>query len=46
MAEDRVAYTQWLKRGPGTYIPTDNAETVKEVEAGVYNIRYTEQMGF
>lgn len=43
---DKVAHTQWLKRGPNTYIPTDNSKTVKSVEPGVYDINYSEQIGF
>lgn len=46
MANERIEYTQWLKRGTSTFIPTDNAETVPVLEPGVYNLRYTENIGF
>ena len=46
MSEEKVSYTQWLKRGTSTFIPTDNARTVTEIEAGVYNLRYTDNVGF
>lgn len=45
MAE-RIEYTQWLKRGTSTFIPTDNAKTVSEIEAGVYNLRWNRSSGF
>jgi len=45
-AEERVDYSQWLKRGTSTFIPTDNAKTVSRVEAGVYNLRYSQGTGF
>lgn len=43
---NRVSYTQWLKRGTGTYLPTDNSITVEEVEAGVYSIKYKQETGY
>lgn len=46
MSENRVVYTQWLKRGTNTFLPTDNAVTIPTVEAGVYNIRYNDNMGY
>lgn len=42
----KVDYTQWLKRGTSTFIPTDNAMTVPEIEPGVYNLRYADNVGF
>lgn len=44
--ENRVEYSQWLKRGPNTYLPTDNAKTHKSVESGVYSIKYSRDIGF
>ena len=46
MADNRIDYTQWLKRGTSTYIPTDNAKTVTSLEAGVYNIRWAQELGY
>ena len=46
MAEERIDYSQWLKRGTSTFIPTDNAKTVNRVEAGVYNLRFSNSQGF
>jgi len=44
--EERVDYSQWLKRGTSTFLPTDNAKTVGRVDAGVYNLRYSQGTGF
>ena len=46
MSDNRVVYTQWLKRGTNTFLPTDNAVTIPKVESGVYNIRFNESMGY
>ena len=46
MSENRVVYTQWLKRGTNTFLPTDNAVTQGTIDSGVYNIRFSDQMGF
>lgn len=46
MPEERIDYTQWIKRGTSTFIPTDNAKTVECVEAGVYNLRFSNNQGF
>jgi len=46
MSDNRVVYTQWLKRGTNTFLPTDNAITVGKVESGVYHIRFSDNMGF
>lgn len=46
MADNRVVYTQWLKRGMNTFLPTDNAVTIPHIESGVYHIRFSDQMGF
>lgn len=46
MSDNRVVYTQWLKRGTNTFLPTDNAVTILQVESGVYHIRFNENMGF
>lgn len=44
--DNKVVYTQWLKRGTNTYIPTDNSVTQPKVNAGVYNIRYADGVGY
>ena len=44
--EGRVDYSQWLQRGPNTFIPTDNAKTVARIEPGVYNLRFSNPHGF
>jgi SpoVK/Ycf46/Vps4 family AAA+-type ATPase len=46
MSENRVVYTQWLKRGTNTYFPTDNSETHKAIDSGIYNIRFTPETGY
>ena len=46
MSEARVDYTQWLKRGKSTFIPTDNSITVEKLEAGTYNISYANNIGY
>jgi SpoVK/Ycf46/Vps4 family AAA+-type ATPase len=46
MSEARVQYTQWLKRGTNTFIPTDNSVTQPLLDRGVYNIRYEERTGY
>lgn len=46
MSENRVVYTQWLKRGVNTFLPTDNSVTVASIESGVYHIRFNERMGY
>jgi SpoVK/Ycf46/Vps4 family AAA+-type ATPase len=46
MSDNRVVYTQWLKRGTNTFLPTDNAVTVPHVESGVYHIRFDQNIGF
>lgn len=45
-SDNRVVYSQWLKRGTNTFLPTDNAVTVPKVESGVYHIRFNDHMGF
>lgn len=44
--EARVSYTQWLKRGTNMFLPTDNSITQPRIDAGVYNIRFAENVGF
>lgn len=46
MAEQRVNYTQWLQRADNIFLPTDNSKTVGRVIAGVYDIRYNQDMGY
>jgi SpoVK/Ycf46/Vps4 family AAA+-type ATPase len=46
MSDNRVVYTQWLKRGTNTFLPTDNSVTVGQIESGVYHIRFDDRMGF
>lgn len=45
MSENRVVHTQWLKRGQNTFIPTDNATTQSIIDAGIYNIRFEQNVG-
>jgi DNA replication protein DnaC len=42
--EEKVDYTQWIKRGK-IYIPTDNSKRVKKVEPGFYNLRISDKIG-
>ncbi len=46
MSEARIEYTQWLKKGPSTFIPADNNITVDRLEPGVYNLKYNDNTGF
>jgi hypothetical protein len=46
MSEERVQYTQWLKRANDTFLPTDNAKTKKQLDGGVYNIRHSQNVGW
>jgi len=44
--EEKVNYSQWLKRGKNVFIPTDNAKTVRTVEPGFYSMRIADAIGF
>jgi len=46
MSENKVVYSRWLKRGTNTFIPTDNSDILDEVEAGVYDLRVADGIGF
>lgn len=46
MSENRVQYSQWLKRGTNMFLPTDNSVTKERLEAGVYKIRYNPDTGY
>lgn len=46
MSEGRVQYTQWLKRSNNTFLPTDNSKTQDRIDAGVYNINNSPDVGF
>lgn len=46
MADNKVQYSQWLKRGTNIFVPTDNSITVEKIESGVYDIKYTQDMGY
>jgi len=43
--EEKVQYSQWMKRGSNTFIPTDNSKTQKRLDAGVYNLRASDAIG-
>lgn len=44
--ENKVVYSKWIKRGTNTFIPTDNSQILKEIDAGVYDLRVAEGIGF
>lgn len=46
MTENRIAYSQWLKRGTNTYLPADNSVTKEQIEAGVYDIKHSQDVGY
>lgn len=46
MAENRVVYSKWIKRGNNTFIPTDNSQILPKVDAGIYDLRVAEGIGF
>lgn len=45
-SEERVEYSQWRQVGNSKFYPTDNSKIVKKVSAGVYNIRYNQNIGY
>lgn len=45
MSQERISYTQWLKRGNNRFFPSDNSKTVAELDAGVYSIEEDPQIG-
>lgn len=46
MAENRIAYSQWLKRGTNIFLPTDNSVTQGAIDAGVYDIKHNPDQGY
>lgn len=46
MSENKVVYSKWIKRGTNTFIPTDNSQILPEIDAGVYDLRVAEGIGF
>lgn len=40
---NRSDFSQWLQRGPNTFMPADNAKTVTHIPAGFYSIRNTRE---
>jgi len=45
-SDEKVLFTKWMKRGSSTFIPTDNSKIVPQVDAGVYELRYADGIGF
>ena len=45
-SENKVVYSKWIKKGTNTFLPTDNSQILKEVDSGVYDLRYAEGIGF
>lgn len=46
MSENKVVYSKWIKRGTNTFIPTDNSQILPQVDAGVYDLRTSPDIGF
>lgn len=47
MSEKKVIYSKWMRKGPKTYIPTDDSSVFKdEVAAGIYELRFADGIGF
>ena len=44
--ENKVVYSKWIKKGTNTFIPTDNSQILKEADAGVYDLRMADGIGF
>jgi AAA+ superfamily predicted ATPase len=44
--DNRVVYSKWIKRGTNTFIPTDNSQILPIVDAGMYDLRVAEGIGF
>lgn len=38
MSQERITYTQWIKRGNNKFYPSDNSKTTPKIDAGVYSI--------
>lgn len=45
-SDNKVVYSKWIKKGTNTFIPTDNSQILKEVDAGVYDLRVADGIGF
>lgn len=43
---NKVVYSKWIKKGTNTFLPTDNSQILKEVDAGVYDLRIADGIGF
>ena len=46
MSDNKVVYSKWIKRGTNTFIPTDNSQILPQVDAGVYDLRTSPDIGF
>ncbi len=46
MANEKVVYSKWIKKGTNVFLPTDNSQIVPEVEAGIYDLRVADGIGF
>ena len=47
MAENnKMVYSKWIKKGPNVFIPTDNSTILPEVDAGIYDLRVADGIGF
>lgn len=44
--DNKVVYSRWIKRGTNTFIPTDNSQILPIVDAGMYDLRVSEGIGF
>lgn len=41
MSDNRSNYSRWIKKGEGTFMPSDNVQVVDRIEAGAYNVTYS-----
>lgn len=46
MANEKVVYSKWIKKGTNVFLPTDNSQIVPQVEAGIYDLRLADGIGF
>lgn len=45
MSQERISYTQWLKRGNNRFFPSDNSKTMARIDPGVYSVENDPQIG-
>lgn len=44
--KEKVIYSKWIKKGTNVFIPTDNSQIQPKVDAGIYDLRIADGIGF